>query len=216
VLVFYDQRLVILATPKTGSTAIASALESLAQVSIQRPGALKHTNVNRYHRHIGPYLAAAAGAPFTVVALMREPRDWLGSWYRYRQRDGIPKPANRTNDISFDQFVAAWCADKVPDYANVGSQARFLTPGSGARVDYLFRYEAIDGFVNFLEDRLNCGIVLPRLNVSPKGDLELSSASEALLRQKASPDFALYAAVDAAADQPYGALSKDHDQGAAD
>jgi hypothetical protein len=70
--------------------------------------------------------------------------------------------------------------------------------------------------VNFLEDRLNCGIVLPRLNVSPKGDLELSSASEALLRQKASPDFALYAAVDAAADQPYGALSKDHDQGAAD
>ena len=78
-LVFWEQRLAILATPKTGSTAIEAALESMATMSIQRPPVLKHTPVQRFHRFIGPYLEVTSGAPFTVVALMREPRDWLGS-----------------------------------------------------------------------------------------------------------------------------------------
>ena len=81
-LVFWEQKLAILATPKTGSTAIEAALDSLASISIQRPPVLKHTNVQRYHRFLGPYFEAASGDRFTVVALMREPRDWLGSWYR--------------------------------------------------------------------------------------------------------------------------------------
>jgi hypothetical protein len=207
-LVFYDQRLVILATPKTGSTAIAAALESLSQVSIQRPPVLKHTNVHRYHRFVGPYLAAASGAPFTVVALMREPRDWLGSWYRYRQRDVVTEAAKQTTGISFDQFVTGWCADPVPEYAAVGSQARFLTPNNGGQVDHLFRYEAIEGFVDFLEDRLNCEIVLPRLNVSPKAALDLSPSTEALLRAKGAADFALYDSLGRAGGQPFGALSQ--------
>jgi hypothetical protein len=207
-LVFYDQRLVILATPKTGSTALAAALESLAQVSIQRPAVLKHTNVHRYHRFVGPYLAAASGKPFTVVALMREPRDWLGSWYRYRQRDDVTDRARQTHAMSFDAFVSAWCADPRPDFASVGSQARFLAPSNGTRVDHLFRYEAIEGFVDFLEDRLNCEIVLPRLNVSPLAELNLSPATEARLRDAAAADYALYDALLAAEDAPYRALSQ--------
>ena len=207
-LVFYDQRLVILATPKTGSTALAAALESLSQVSIQRPAVLKHTNVHRYHRFVGPYLAAASGAPFTVVALMREPRDWLGSWYRYRQREDVTDPAKQTTGKSFDAFVTGWCADRKPDYAAVGAQARFLAPRNGGRVDHLFRYEAIEGFVDFLEDRLDCEIVLPRVNVSPLAALDLSAATEARLRIAAVEDFALYDALLEAGDAPYGALSK--------
>lgn len=207
-LVFYDQKLVILATPKTGSTAIAAALESLAQVSIQRPPVLKHTNVHRYHRFVGPYLAAASKEAFTVVALMREPRDWLGSWYRYRQRDVVTDPAKQTIDLSFDAFVAGWCADPVPEFAAVGAQARFLAPQNGARVDHLFRYEAIEGFVDFLEHRLDCEIVLPRLNVSPTAPLDLSTATAARLRKKAAADFALYEALAAAKDAPFGALGK--------
>lgn len=207
-LVFFEQRLVILATPKTGSTAIASALESLAQVSIQRPPVLKHTNVHRYHRFIAPYLAAAAGAPFTVVALMREPRSWLGSWYRYRQRDIVIDPKKQTNAISFDDFVAGWCRDPQPEYAAVGSQARFLAPNNGTRVDHLFRYEEIEGFVDFLEDRLDCEIVLPQLNVSPAASLDLSPATDAHLRIVAARDFDLYDAVVAARNAPFGALAK--------
>ena len=190
-LVFWDQRLAFLATPKTGSTAIAAALESLAAVSIQRPPLLKHTTVHRYRRFVGPYLEAASKDQFTLVALMREPRDWLGSWFRFRQREETD-PARSTAGMSFDEFVRAWCTEPRPAFADVGSQARFLRPRQGVGVDRLFRYEEIDSFVAFLEERLDCEVILPRLNVSPAGVTDLSPATETLLREAAAEDFALY------------------------
>jgi hypothetical protein len=190
-LVFWEERLAFLATPKTGSTAIAAALESLAAVSIQRPPLLKHTTVHRYRRFIGPYLEAASKDTFTVVALMREPTDWLGSWYRYRQREGTD-PGKSTRGMTFDAFVRAWCSDPRPDFADVGSQERFLRPRQGVGVDRLFRYEEIETFVDFLEDRLGCEIILPRLNVSPAGATELTPETRALLQEVAADDYAMY------------------------
>ena len=190
-LVFWDARLAFLATPKTGSTAIAAALESLAAVSIQRPPVLKHTTVHRFRRFVGPYLQAASKADWTLVALMREPRDWLSSWYRFRQREEI-ESSRSTRAMSFDDFVRGWCSDPRPDFADVGSQGRFLRPRQGQGVDRLFRYEEIDTFVHFLEERLGCEIILPRLNVSPPGLTDLTPQTEALLREAAAEDFALY------------------------
>lgn len=190
-LVFWEQRLAFLATPKTGSTAIAAALESLAAVSIQRPPLLKHTTVHRYRRFIGPFLEAASKESFTVVALMREPTDWLGSWYRFRQREETD-PGKSTAGMSFDAFVRAWCGDPRPDFADVGSQAKFLRPRQGIGVDRLFRYEEIGTFVQFLEDRLNCEVILPRVNVSPPGATDLSDDTRSLLHDFATEDFALY------------------------
>lgn len=190
-LVFWEPRLVFLATPKAGSTALAAALESLAAVSIQRPPVLKHTTVHRYRRFVGPYLEAASKADWTVVALMREPRDWLGSWFRFRQREET-EARKSTRGMTFDDFVRAWCSDPRPECADVGSQERFLRPRQGAGVDRLFRYEDIGTFVHFLEDRLGCEIILPRLNVSPPGLTELSPETEALLHKAAAADFALY------------------------
>ena len=191
-LVFWKKGLVFLPPPKTGSPAIAAALESLAAVSVQRPPLLKHTTVHRYRRFIGPYLEAASKDNFTLVALMREPTDWLGSWYRFRQRDETDA-GKSTLGMSFDDFVRAWCQDPRPDFADVGSQAKFLRPRQGVGVDRLFRYEEIDGFVRFLEERLDCEIILPRLNVSPRGSTELASGTMDLLREAAAEDFALYA-----------------------
>lgn len=195
-LVFWHQQLTMLATPKTGTTAIESALESMAHLAIQRPPQLKHATVRKYHRFIGPWLESAAGRPFTVIATMREPLDWLGSWYRYRQREDIGEERKSTAGMSFDQFVQLYCSDTPPASVAVGSQANFLSPKvdrNGEKgLDRLFRYERIDDLINFMEDRLNCEIILPRLNVSPEASLELDPTTEAKLRRHAAADFELY------------------------
>ncbi|SEN41962.1 hypothetical protein SAMN04488103_10530 [Gemmobacter aquatilis] len=191
-LVFWHQRLTLLATPKTGTTAIESALESLAHVSIQRPPQLKHASVRKYHRFIGPWLESAAGHPFTVIAMMREPRDWLGSWYRYRQREDMGSEEKSTVGISFDQFVRDYCAEKPPAHAAVGAQSQFLAAKNERGADRIFRYEKIDEVIEFLEDRLDCAITLPRLNVSPLAPLDLAPETEKLLRKVAAKDFELY------------------------
>jgi hypothetical protein len=195
-LVFWQERLAILATPKTATTAIESALGALASVVIQRPAALKHTDAYSFERHWQPYLLQASGHRFEVAALMREPTAWLGSWYRDGQREDID-PNRSTLGLSFEDFVRACCANVGrPAYADIGSQAKFLgfeggTSGTSP-VDHLFRYEDLNSFVQFLEDRLDFEILLPRLKVSPIGDLKLSDDATALVRKTWAQDFALY------------------------
>jgi hypothetical protein len=189
-LIFWDQRLVLLATPKTGTTAIAAALESLATVSIQRPPALKHTPISQYRRFIGPYLEQTANVPFTVVAVMREPRDWLASWYRNHQRDAGPD--TRMATLTFDDFVRQHCQAVPPGFADVGGQAAFLQSDDGHGVDRIFRYEQTRDLLHFLEERLQFEIHLPRLNVSPARDTTLSPQTESVLHRFHARDFALY------------------------
>jgi hypothetical protein len=192
-LVFWDQRLVFLATPKTGSTAIAAALEPFAAMSVQRPPVLKHTTARRYHRFIGPYLQAAAGERFTTVALMREPFDWLGSWYRFRRREAVLDAHARTDGMSFDDFARAYCRKPQPGFANVGAQARFLAPEGFAPVDRIFRYEDMEDFVAFLSGTFGRAIAVPRLNVSPPAETALAAETAAMLRVAMAADLALYA-----------------------
>jgi len=195
-LIFWRERLVFLATPKTASTAIEQALEPLAAMVVLRPPVLKHTNAHRFRRFLSPYLASASGHDFELCALMREPRDWLGSWYRYRQRKEEVAEKS-TSHLSFDAFVQAYCRDDRPEFANVGNQANFLAPNGKAPVDHIFRYEEIDRFVAFLEDRLDCAITLPRVNVSPPGETALPAATEALLCSFCARDFEIYAGLSA-------------------
>lgn len=194
-LIFWDQKLALLATPKTGTTALAAALQSKADISIQRPPELKHTPVRRFRRFLEPFLEHGAKDPFTLIGVMREPLDWLGSWYRYRQRDGMPNARNSTQGLTFDAFVQAYCTEKPPAYAAVGSQAKFLCPPNIQPVDRLFRHDRLADLVAFLEDKLSMTIKLPKLNVSPVKETILSSETTALLAHFARRDFELYAEI---------------------
>lgn len=195
-LIFWDQRLVFLATPKTGSTAIEAALAAQAAVAVTRPPLLKHTPGYRYRRFIQPYLEKSAGAPFTAVALMREPVDWLASWYRFRRRADLPDAARSTADMSFEQFVEGYVARPQPAYADVGAQSRFLAGRKpGQQIEHLFAYERMEDFVAFMSGRLGCALSLPRVNVSPPADCALGPRTAGRLRHHCAAEFALYDAV---------------------
>ncbi len=193
-LIFWEQRLVFLATPKAGSTAIEAALAPLAAITFERPPVMKHTPAYRYHRFIAPYLErSSGGARFTTFALMREPLDWLRSWYRFRQREDVEGTDRSTVGMSFDAFLDAYMQKPRPAVADIGAQSRFLSDKSGGvGVDHLFRYESLDSFLGFLEERLDCEVVLPRVNVSPDVAVEIGPEAEARLRAFATADFTLY------------------------
>jgi len=190
-LVFWEQRLVILAPPKTGSTALAAALSAKSALQFQRPPVLKHTTVRRFHRFIGPYLETASGEKFEVAALMREPIDWLASWYRFRSRDDV-EPAKSTKGLTFDEFVRAYTLENQPAYAAVGAQSQFLQPRNGQGVDYLYRYEDMPSFVDFLENKLNINIQLSHLNISPPIEAVLSLETRKIARHTLHAEFSLY------------------------
>ncbi|RMD90227.1 MAG: gamma-glutamyl kinase [Alphaproteobacteria bacterium] len=194
-LVFWEERLVFLATPKTGTTAIEMALRPVAGIAITDPPVVKHTPIYRFRRFLAPYLAACGAEDFETVAAVRHPVDWLGSWYRYRSRPELEGHPNSTRGISFDAFVRGYLKKRRPPFADVGSQAKFLADAEGrVAVDHLFRYEAQPALLAFLEKRLGREIKLKRLNESPPAELSLRPRLRQRLEAELPAEFAVWKA----------------------
>ena len=197
-LVFWKERLVLLAVPKTGTTALEAALAPRASLVLRDPPHLKHAPVYRYDRFLRPFFSKAGGQELETLACVRHPVDWLGSWYRYRLRDDLAGHPNSTRGIAFDGFVEEYLKGRPAPFADVGSQARFLKgPETAVGVDHLFRYEAMEALLAFLEDRLGQPIALSRHNVSPAQELTLSPGIRARLERKRPEEFAVWEAAQA-------------------
>lgn len=193
-LVFWKEKLVILAVPKTGTTALAQALGPSADIVINEPPELKHAPLYRYNRFFRPMFAKACKEDgLEIMAIMREPVSWLSSWYRYRQRAFLNGKPTSTAGLTFDEFVEEYCQVEKASFAKVGSQAKFLEPReNGTKVNHLFAYEDYDRATDFLSERLQRPVILPTSNKSPVGDMELSEPVESKLRETYPEDFALY------------------------
>lgn len=193
-LVFYKERLAFLAVPKTGTTAYQSALRTRADIVIANPPELKHAPVYRYNRFFRPMFDRVCGVEMETLAVIRHPLSWLGSWYRYRRRDGMEGHRNSTHDVSFDTFVDAYLRGDRPSYANVGSQLKFLeTRPNGTGITYLYKYENQPGLNAFLEERLKVQLNLSRENTSPEMELSLSQGTRNKLERKLQQEFELHA-----------------------
>ncbi|WP_439137734.1 gamma-glutamyl kinase [Roseicyclus sp.] len=195
-LLFWKAKLVLLAVPKTGTTALEAALLAHADAAILNPPEKKHLTARRWRNQLAPFFENRGTRQIETMAVIREPRDWLGSWYRYRARPEIAATASSTAAMDFTQFVTGWLSDPEPEYARVGRQSRFVSNAEGKLiVDHLFRYEEMEKAIAFLEARLGIALDLGRRNISPQADLTLPPALEARLHHEAAADFALWASL---------------------
>ncbi|WP_322889174.1 MULTISPECIES: gamma-glutamyl kinase [unclassified Yoonia] len=194
-LVFWKENLVLLAVPKTGSTALEGALAPHAAMVLRDPPQLKHAPCYRYKRFLRPFFVQAGGQTPELMAIVRHPVSWLGSWYRYRTRDDLAGHENSTRGISFDDFVVEYCKPDPAPFAAVGSQNKFLRINDGEiGVQHLFRYEAWDKVTAFLEHRLALTLALKQKNVSPQMQLTLSDDVLAHLQEKRTAEFGIWEA----------------------
>ncbi|MFG6083015.1 hypothetical protein ACEUZ9_004255 [Paracoccus litorisediminis] len=200
-LIFIEPRIVLLSVPKTGTTALETALSGKAEIAFRNRPEIKHLNLRQYLGRISPLLAPIGGAPFESVAIIREPLDWLRSWYRYRTRAELIGHANSTAHIGFEQFLREYLSTgKRPRYAQIGRQSNFLLDASGkVAVDHIFRYEAMQAAVDFLSARLSTPIKLRHSNVSPQAVTDLSPETEVMAREVLAQEYAVWEAARIAA-----------------
>lgn len=195
-MVFWKARLVVLAMPKTGTQAYEAALSERADMVIRHPPGLKHMSLQRYRNKIRPLLRQAGAERMETLAVIRAPRDWLGSWFRYRQRPALKGHTNSTAGLSFAEFIEGFLAEEPPSWADVGRPYRFVSDGQGrVAVDHLFAYDHQDALQAFLAERLGHPVIPPRRNNSPDAGLDLPEALEARLARALAPDLALHAAL---------------------
>jgi hypothetical protein len=197
VLVLPKERLVFLANPKTATQSLRAMLKPHA-TDWQQPDAAKarHMGIGGFQAKWAEILQDTLGGPVETFAVVREPMARLDSWYRYRKRNPKGTPSS-SKGISLENFCKAGLAARVPPYAKIGSQAKFVGfDGLRAQVDYLFDYDQMDLLLTFLSDRIGRRVSLPRRNISvvPRDDAPLAISPETLaaLHEKMAADFALY------------------------
>jgi len=185
---------VFLSTTKTGSTAIENVFAPHAQIVARRPASLKHINAQSFFHSFAPILNNH-GYPqesYELVCVIREPVDWVSSWWRYRSRpEAAGKPAY-TGDLSFDEFAEQVIAGEV----NLGNMRKFVSRKDGTvAVNTMFRYDRLDGAVAWMAERI--GIPKPQLrpaNVSPDRQTIITPRTRARLEEHLAEHMALYEA----------------------
>jgi hypothetical protein len=193
---------VFLAMRKTGSTAIEAAFRPYAQLAHQGGApAIKHTNYADFQRFLEPYLAAKGWprSSYEVVCVVREPLDWLSSWWRYRSRKELASPSHQNHrsyagHVSAEQFAYAYMKGEGQLVARMVRPSEFVLPLPGrAEVDRVFRYDRLDLLISFLREKVGEEVEVSFKNVSPKErEFSLPETCERELREFFAPEYRIY------------------------
>ena len=183
---------VFLSTTKTGSTAIENSFARYAQIVARRPVSLKHINVRGFNHGFAPILNNH-GYPrntYELVCVVREPVDWVASWWRYRSRPEAEGKDSFTGNVSFDEFAEQIVAGEI----DLGSLTNFVQRKDGrVGIDRMWRYENIDRMAEWMAERI--GIPTPPLrpaNVSPDRQTNVAPATRARLEEFYADHLAFY------------------------
>lgn len=188
-LIFLERKLAIYAPPKTGTTALHMALGPHADIALRGPA--KHFSVRRAKKLVLPMLEGLDTPLPEGFAVIREPIEWLHSWYRYRTRKEVPEGKSSAH-LSFDAFVESYLSDDPETCAKLGKQSRFCAGEGPLSIVHHFAHEHMDRAVGFLSDRLEIEFALDWVNESPTMPLELSSPNRAKLLDHFKDDYRIY------------------------
>jgi hypothetical protein len=187
---------VFLSTTKTGSTAVENVFTPYAQLVARRPPSLKHMNAQGYAASLQPLLAKH-GFPretYDVVCVIREPIDWITSWWRYRSRPAAAeKEAKKyAGDLTLDEF----CERFMDGEFVLGNMARFVRLRDGScGVDVMFKYDHLDDLVVWMSEKIGIDVPhLPPANVSPPREDLMSAGVRARLEEHMAEHRSLYEA----------------------
>ena len=150
-LVFAKEKLVFMALPKTGTTALETTLEPAAAVVLRKSPNLKHTPGFRYEAYLKTYLAKCGlgESPDGVCVCVNLSTGWAVGIDTVR---ALPRtvPPNSTKDMTFDAFVAEYAATDPAPFARVSYPPRFIRDNDGqVMVDHLFQYKQMPA-INFV------------------------------------------------------------------
>lgn len=161
-LYFREANLAFVAVPKTGGTAIETALEHMSEV--------KHDFSSKAMHFSASYIKQRYGRGVEVVGLIREPVSWLFSKYRYLSGENFKfDNPNSTRLIGFDGFLKRVFRGEKAWPEPMFFQSQYL---EGA--DTVFQYEQFGLFVQYMNKRLGSDIKIPLKNVSPQVSLEIT------------------------------------------
>lgn len=189
-------KLGFLAMPKAGSTSIEQALRPHCDISYSNSPHFTHMTARLFNTHMRPYFKHRKIEGVETCCLMRHPVSWLGSWYRYFGMEQFNGKPQSTKDMSFDAFADLYISRDNEAIASIARPWDFVRGHNGKiAVNQIFRFENMDIFQKFLEERFQKSLEFERLNVSPERLTNLSPGVMKELEDYYSLEFDIYESI---------------------
>lgn len=193
-LISIEKRFFFIANTKTASTSIEHVL--LPYTDIFRGGTpeRKHIQMRQAIRSY-PFLfnqKPFQPGDFFRFGVMREPMDWIASWFRYRKgnRTAVPLP----DDMDFRAFwkQADWNV-RLRNGSPTLQSTMFCNPRGVSLVDYIIPYHQLDDVFADICKELKLPVSLPKMNVSAlQESAVIPEDMKAELRDHYAEDYALW------------------------
>lgn len=195
-LISIKHKFIFICNSKTASTSIERALEPYADIRHGGHPGRKHISWIDTRKEFSSVLEQHPPDTFLKFAVMREPIDWILSWYRYRtsRKGGL-----LSRRLTFEEFwrreSKSWMAWSRNGEKNL-QKKRFVDANGELALDRLLVFENLAEEFAALVRTLDLGanVDLSKVNVSrrPQSDVSLSDDLVAELTQFYEEDYALY------------------------
>ncbi len=198
-LIGFEKRFLFVASTKTASTSLEQVLRP--HTDIVRAGTAQRKHIAL--RDIVPtydFLFSQPGyqpESFFKFGVMRDPLDWIRSWYRYRLGNKVESPL--PEGMSFAEFWARqdWNILQGDGRKNL-QRDMFVDYDGQVLADVIIPYDRLDGMFHEICTAFGIPRNLPRANVSRIQEIEhLPAGLEEEIRDFYAEDYALYAELDA-------------------
>ena len=174
-LISVSKRFVFVANTKAASTSFEHMLFPYCEIQRAGTPGRKHIPLASILHQEYRFLFENPRYPadtFFKFGIVRDPIQWIGSWFRYRQGNKVAEPLPK--EMSFQEF----CERKDWNFFNNGRrylQSNLFCSESGEILaDYLIPYENIETHAKIICGALDIEYTIPRINESLIGPEHLS------------------------------------------
>lgn len=170
-LISTEKKFVFVANTKTASTSIEHTLMDYSEIHRGGSPARKHIGLHQAYK-IYDFLFSQPGHThdkYFKFGVMREPMDWIGSWFRYRKGNTVDSPLPK--DMDFEAFWASkdWNIMR-PDGWKYLQRHLFCDPQGAVLADMIIPYHKLGKEFGKICDVFGIASPLPRKNVSQLKD----------------------------------------------
>ena len=198
-LISNQHRFLFIANTKTASTAIETALHPFADHALADGSTAKHLSLRQLliSEQAKKNLLQSEPCHYLKFGVMRDPLEWIFSWYRYRLGNYVDAPLSP--DVTFVQFWRRkdWNFLRPDGSGKYLQKDIFCCPDGEVLADVIIRYDQLKSEFSNLCKVMGLQASLEFKNVSRiKNNPSISEGLRAELVEFYKDDYALYAGLD--------------------
>lgn len=198
-LIGVRKRFLFVANTKAASTSIEGAIGPHAEVSCPGGPQGKHLPLAKVRHQYG-FIFSNPAYPFGdffKFGVMRDPLEWIGSWYRYRKGNKVNVPLPKDMDFAGFWEQGDWNVRRR-DGTPYQQSDMFCNHRGEVMTDLIIPYHRLDEVLPRVLSGLKIRVQLPHLNVSAlrdTGDL-IPESLLPTLRAHFARDYAIFDSLD--------------------